>query len=204
MILCGPAVVLGMHVRTSRTQIARSPDGATLSEIREDGPEGGGALTYRVQGKTPGDTVDFVVSSNFSPGNGSRPQTVSPEMCRQRLDALVAELVRRKIPGVRVHQGACWAPDRAGLVRNEVDESSLGPKWRDGLPANVIDYVERRGGCNHWGGEEPYSKERRKEIDEGARRLRCDRIDADERKLRRKYADRPDVLRVIDAADYSD
>jgi hypothetical protein len=72
--------------------------------------------------------------------------------------------------------------------------------WREGAPADVVDLVERYGGCNHWGGEEAYSEERRKEIEDGAKRLRCDRLDADQRKLRKKYAHKPRVLRVINAA----
>jgi hypothetical protein len=42
-----------MNIRSSQKQIARAADGTALVEVREDGPEGGGALTYRVQGKKP-------------------------------------------------------------------------------------------------------------------------------------------------------
>jgi hypothetical protein len=77
---------------------------------------------------------------------------------------------------------------------------SLDRDWRDGTPADVIDLVERYAGCNHWGGEEAYSKERRKEIEEGAKRLRCDRLDADEQTLRKRYAGKPRVMHVINAA----
>ena len=77
--------------------------------MRAIGPEGGGALTYRVQGKAARDRVDFVVSSDFSPGGDSQPQTVSPNTCRQRLTALGAELARRKIAGVTVHPEGCGA-----------------------------------------------------------------------------------------------
>jgi hypothetical protein len=72
--------------------------------------------------------------------------------------------------------------------------------WRDGTPADVVDLVERYGGCNHWGGEEGYDEERRKQIEAGAARLRCDRLDADQRKLRKKYAHKARILRVINAA----
>ena len=105
-----------MNIRSSQKQIARAADGTALVEVREDGPEGGGALTYRVQGKTPGDVVDFVVSSDFSPGDGSTPQTVSAETCRQRLAALDAELTKRKIPGVALHPEGCTSARRAGLA----------------------------------------------------------------------------------------
>jgi hypothetical protein len=78
--------------------------------------------------------------------------------------------------------------------------SGLDRRWRDNMPADVVDLVERYEGCNHWGGEEAYSEERRKEIENGAKRLRCNRLDADRQKLRKRYAHKPPVLRVIDAA----
>ena len=114
LIAGGPA--FAMSIRESRTKLARSADGATLYEVRADGPEGGGALTYRVQGKAARDRVDFVVSSDFSPGGDSQPQTVSPDTCRQRLTALGAQLARRKIAGVTIHPEGCSAKDRTGLV----------------------------------------------------------------------------------------
>ena len=114
LIAGGPA--FAMSIRESRKQLARSAAGATLYEVRAIGPEGGGALTYRVQGKAARDRVDFVVSSDFSPGGDSQPQTVSPDTCRQRLTALGAELARRKIAGVTIHPEGCGAKDRTGLV----------------------------------------------------------------------------------------
>ncbi|HVV48330.1 MAG TPA: hypothetical protein VHO06_01605 [Polyangia bacterium] len=78
--------------------------------------------------------------------------------------------------------------------------SDLGRHWRDGMPADVVGLVERFAGCNHWAGEEGYSEERRKEIEDNVNRLRCERLEADQRKLRKKYARKPPVLRVIDAA----
>ncbi len=78
--------------------------------------------------------------------------------------------------------------------------SGLGRYWRDGTPADVVRLVERFAGCNHWAGEEGYSAERRKEIEAGVNRLRCERIEADQQRLRKKYARKPPVLRVIDAA----
>ena len=104
-----------MGVRTSQRPLARAADGAALVEVREDGPEGGGALHYRVEGKG-GAAVDFLVSSNFSPGDGSRPQQVSAATCEQRIAALGAELARRKIPGVTLHPARCKTEGRDGLV----------------------------------------------------------------------------------------
>lgn len=105
-----------MGVRKNSTLLARSGDGAALFEVREHGPEGGGALTYRVEGKQRSAAVEFLVSSDFSPGNGSRPQRVSATECEQRLTALGAELTRRKIASVTVHPENCRAKRRDGLV----------------------------------------------------------------------------------------
>jgi hypothetical protein len=118
LLAVGP-IARAMGIRQTKKQLARSPDGATLYEVRADGPEGGGSLTYRVQGKTARDQVDFVLSSDFSPGGARRPQLVSPSQCRQRVAALGAELAKRKIAGVALHPEACGSADREGAVVKE-------------------------------------------------------------------------------------
>src|SRR5574339_153059 len=92
VIACAANGAAAMGIRESKTQIARAPDGSALFEVLGHGPEGGGSIGYRVQGKTSADRVDFLLSSDFSPGGSSRPQTVSREICEQRLGALAAEL----------------------------------------------------------------------------------------------------------------
>src|SRR5689334_19840468 len=103
-------------IRTAKTQSARLAGAATLYEVRGDGREGGGSLTYRVEGKAARDHVDFVGSSDFGHGGSEKPQIVSAEECRQRLAALGAELAKRKIAGVAVHPEACASADREGTV----------------------------------------------------------------------------------------
>jgi hypothetical protein len=115
-VACAAGAAFAMGIRESKTELVRSTDGAALYEVRRDGPEGGGSLTYRVQGRSPRDRVDFLVSSDFSPGGPSQPQTVAPEICRQRIAALGAELAKRKIPRVTLHPEACASGDRAGVV----------------------------------------------------------------------------------------
>ena len=68
-------------------------------------------------------------------------------------------------------------------------------------PEAVRRYVERRAMCNHWGGEEPYDADRRREIARAVRVLRCTRIDRDEALLRRRYAARRATIAVIDEAE---
>lgn len=62
-----------------------------------------------------------------------------------------------------------------------------------GLPAEVRRFVDRRMECDHWTGEEPYDAERARQIDRAVRDLNCACVDADDRKLGARYADRPDV-----------
>ena len=116
LIACGTTAAFAMGVQVNKTPLARSIDGATLYEMRGQGPEGGGSLSYRVQGPRPADSADFLVSSDLSPGDGSRPQSVSVEVCRQRLAALASKLAQQKIGGVTLHPEGCQTNRRVGLV----------------------------------------------------------------------------------------
>ena len=64
-------------------------------------------------------------------------------------------------------------------------------------PREIGAYAERRAECEHWGGEEPYDKARAREIERAVRGLRCERLEADEKALLRKYAKRPDWVRLL-------
>jgi hypothetical protein len=67
-----------------------------------------------------------------------------------------------------------------------------------GLPRDVRTLIERRWSCNHWAGEEPYDRDRAREIAAALKDDRCERIDVDERTIRRRYAKRADVLTFIE------
>jgi hypothetical protein len=69
------------------------------------------------------------------------------------------------------------------------------------LPADAQAYVTRRRDCNHWGGEDTYDEARGREIAAAVKALRCDAIDADEARLRRRYGKDPAVLKAFDRAD---
>ncbi len=69
-----------------------------------------------------------------------------------------------------------------------------------GLPKDAAAFVKRTGQCNHWGSEEVTSAARRQEIRKALRRLKCSRLEADERALRNKYHDAPTVLDAIEEA----
>src|SRR5204863_8532207 len=74
-------------VRTGKTAIAKGRDGSKLFEVYGFGPEGGGSLAYRFEGGSPSaDSAEYILSSTFSPGGPTRPQTVSEAECRRRVD----------------------------------------------------------------------------------------------------------------------
>ena len=67
------------------------------------------------------------------------------------------------------------------------------------LPGEVTRFLERREGCDHWTGEEPYDAERRAEIEAAIADLRCTTIERDEARLRKRHARRADVIAALDA-----
>lgn len=71
---------------------------------------------------------------------------------------------------------------------------------RKAAPADVRAVVDRWELCNHWGGEEPYDKARARQIERASAKLGCDRLDHDEALLRRRYAHKPAILRLLTAA----
>lgn len=110
-------LALAMGIRTERQLLARGPAGATLYELREIGPEGGGALRYRVEtGNNRRPAVDVTLSSDFSPGGGTQPQIISAAVCATRMATLAAALKEHRIGGVALHPERCQQEERDGLV----------------------------------------------------------------------------------------
>ena len=64
-------------------------------------------------------------------------------------------------------------------------------------PHAIRDFLERRAGCNHWAGEEPYDAERAAYIAKAVRELRCRQIEADEKLIKRRYAKSRCVLWLL-------
>jgi len=75
----------------------------------------------------------------------------------------------------------------AAMAVAEPSEAQLHRAYK-AAPRPVRSFLERRAGCNHWGGEEGYDADRTRQIADAIRTLRCDRLEADERRLKRKYA----------------
>ena len=84
------------------------------------------------------------------------------------------------------------------LSLSPVDDpwKSLKPRV-ESAPPKVARFIERRSGCNHFLGEEPYDPERAAELGKALRELRCERIDRDERRLTRAYRGRTDILQLL-------
>ena len=68
-----------------------------------------------------------------------------------------------------------------------------------GQPSPVRAFVKRRLECNHWGGEEPYSKARARQIARAAQRAGCDNLERDEARLRKRYPANADLPGLLDA-----
>ncbi|KQQ18512.1 hypothetical protein ASF53_24330 [Methylobacterium sp. Leaf123] len=83
-------------------------------------------------------------------------------------------------------------------------DPAISPAERKSLPAEVVTYLERRRGCNHWSGEEAYDAPRGRQIAAAVERLGCDAVEADETRLRQRYGRNPAVLKALDAAAHAD
>ncbi|TFZ55736.1 hypothetical protein E4V01_21345 [Methylorubrum sp. Q1] len=83
-------------------------------------------------------------------------------------------------------------------------DPALSPTQRKSLPAEVVTYLDRHRGCNHWSGEEAYDAARGREIAAAVKTLRCDAIEADEKRLRQRYGRDPAVRKALDAAAHAD
>ncbi|WP_336973532.1 hypothetical protein [Sphingobium aromaticiconvertens] len=64
------------------------------------------------------------------------------------------------------------------------------------FPAEVTTFMVDRDGCDHFRGEEPYDAERAAYLEQSIREL-CAGSDARLAKLRRRYAEEPDVIAAL-------
>jgi hypothetical protein len=71
---------------------------------------------------------------------------------------------------------------------------------RSSTPDDVAQFVERRQTCDHFRGEEPYSPERRAEIEAASDKF-CRGTDRELAALRSKYRDNAAILKVLDAVE---
>ena len=114
VLVVAAAAAAAMSIREHSRSLGKSGDHKSeLFEDVSDGPEGGGSISYRLTGD---EVQTFLISSDFSPGNGSRPQTVPEKLCRERLTALAALLKARGFQGLAVHPEVCAQKARVGAV----------------------------------------------------------------------------------------
>jgi hypothetical protein len=70
----------------------------------------------------------------------------------------------------------------------------------DGQPEDVAAFIERTVECNHWGGEEPYDKDRAAQIKTAVERAKCDHLNSDEQALKNEYRGKRKVLEALERA----
>ena len=76
----------GMCVTSQYDPVAWNDDGsAVVLHVSEYGPEGGGSNSYQIIDFKNETDVNYTFSSDFSPGDGSTPQSISIDMCRNRM-----------------------------------------------------------------------------------------------------------------------
>lgn len=85
-----------------------------------------------------------------------------------------------------------------GIARAAERESSSSSSAA--LPGEVTAFVERKVNCHHWAGEEPYDAARGRQIVAMIRKLRCEKLDADEKQLRQRYQLSREVRSALDKA----
>lgn len=68
------------------------------------------------------------------------------------------------------------------------------------LPQDVQHYLDQRALCDHWAGEEPYDKQRARQIAQGVERD-CRGLDRLLQRLQHRYGSNPQVMDVLRAYD---
>lgn len=67
-------------------------------------------------------------------------------------------------------------------------------------PKIVKALIDRIVDCNHWSGEEAYNADRAKEIEKAIDDLHCDRLEADEATVLKKYGNSAKVKKAVSDA----
>jgi hypothetical protein len=72
------------------------------------------------------------------------------------------------------------------------------------LPSDARNVAERYMGCQHfWGEVSGTGDERDKEVAAKLKELKCDQVEDDLLRIKVKYHDRPDILRILKEADFT-
>lgn len=100
--------------------------------------------------------------------------------------------VRQSVLTIIVLSGIAFAASAAPTYEEQM------AALKKGQPKPVASLIARMADCQHWSGEEPYDAARAKEMAAAMHQLRCDRLDADEARLRKQFAHDPKVRKALD------
>jgi hypothetical protein len=121
LALANPAHALSSRV--FHTPLVASRNGqAALFLVSTIGPEGGGSIEFLLV--TPNQQNRFMVSSNFSPGGSSRPQTIGEAKCRIAVSRLQGAARQAGIVDFASHPDKCRGHGREQVIY--VFEKSAG------------------------------------------------------------------------------
>jgi hypothetical protein len=146
------ATANAMHVMHDFIPVAYSPDGAhLLVRAVAHGPEGGGSEAFEIWGPMPPNRVRFEVSSDFSPGGGTHPQTISVGVCAQHLRELDMALKARGFTDIEMLPNACTKRSGAYLKTSQALETQVHDAvWQSKDGAFVRDEYRLRKKGNDW------------------------------------------------------
>jgi hypothetical protein len=148
LVLLAPLAAMAMHITSRQSLLAFSDDGlAALVETTEDGPEGGGSLAFAIIAARAPFRLQFPVSSDFSPGGGSRPQRVSTADCQQTAQVLTGALRKLQFSGVEVNAAVCTAAHgRSGFVQvDDVHTRQVASAWLSGAELEAARLTAKAG-----------------------------------------------------------
>jgi len=115
LLLCLPVPARALSMRVYHTPLIASRNGqAALFLVSTLGPEGGGSIEFVVV--SPKQRDRFVVSSNFSPGGISRPQTIDSTKCRSAVARLQSALRQAGIVDFSSHPDRCHGRAREHVI----------------------------------------------------------------------------------------
>ncbi len=83
---------------------------------------------------------------------------------------------------------------------NDFDDLPEVKALQKGMPKEIASFISRAAECHHWGGEDPYDKERAEFIGKAVETAGCSKLDGDAKHLRQKYQRDPKVLETIEKA----
>jgi hypothetical protein len=89
-----------------------------------------------------------------------------------------------------------WAALASALLQTATPSDSLSRRV-ESAPHGVASFIKRRANCNHFLGEEPYDRDRARELERTIVELRCSRIDDEERNLARTYKKQQVIIQLL-------